>query len=513
MYRPGVVAVSMASLLWLGACTGTGEPTSDQTSRGASLDAELGNDFSGNYLWVHGLRSVASDAKYPCLNEVTACLALDKFGKSEALADLCPSIDTPEGTWTFEHGLYLDKDCTQPLANLKCIVNQGATLAPGHNRNPVECLTDNALTDFKVCIYDPVTKAGFGSCNPVSCVFTNNNLAENSVSAFKVDSATGGLTGVAGSPFATGGEGYPYGLYGANRVVAQLGKYLYASNNNSGTIAAFAIDPFTCSLTPVAGSPFAAEPYSSGLSLAPTADGRYLYAGTAARVFAYAVAPDGTLSPLAIPTYPLPGAADGMKVSPDGRVLAIGTLDAGVTMFAIAADGSLAPVGGSPFAVDPRGTATGLDINCASDLLFVAENETPPLVDVFAIAGDGSLSPAGGTAYTFPGGSNSNVAVLSPDDRFLFVSNQNSATVTVASVGAGGSLTAVAGSPFAVGASEPAGMATDATGQFLYVASWYGTVAGFSVGYDGSLNLVPGSPFATPGSPMSLTVFPPKSCK
>ncbi len=513
MYRPGVVAVSMASLLWLGACTGTGEPTSDQTSRGASLDAELGNDFSGNYLWVHGLRSVASDAKYPCLNEVTACLALDKVGKSEALADLCPSIDTPEGTWTFEHGLFADKDCTQPLANLKCIVNQGATLAPGHNRNPVECLTDNALNDFKVCIYDPATKAGFGSCNPVSCVYTNNDATPNSVSAFKVDNATGSLTAAAGSPFAAAGNGSPGGLYGSNRVVAQLGRYLYASNATSGTISAFAIDPFTCSLTPVAASPFPAEPFSWGVSLATTPDGKYLDAGTAARVFAYAVAPDGSLSPLAPPTYTLSGPTDGMKVSPDGRFLAIGTLNVGMTVFAIAADGSLAPVAGSPFAVDPRGTATGVDINCASNLLFVAENYSPPLVDVFAIADDGSLSPSGGTAYTFPGGLNSNVAVLSPDDRFLFVSNQSSKTITVASVGAGGSLTAVAGSPFAAGVYEPAGMATDAAGQFLYAASWYGTVAGFSVGYDGSLNPVPGSPFASPGYPMSLTVFPPKSCK
>ena len=163
MYRPGVVATSLASLFLLGACQGTAERAADQASSGASLNADLGNDFSGNYLWVHGTRSVAVDAKYPCLNEVTACLALDASGKSEALMDLCPSIDTPEGTWTFEYALYADK-CGTPLANVACVIAEGATLAPGANHNQVQCLTTNAQTDFQVCLYDPVTKAGFGHC-------------------------------------------------------------------------------------------------------------------------------------------------------------------------------------------------------------------------------------------------------------------------------------------------------------------------------------------------------------
>src|SRR2546429_5344585 len=48
---------------------------------------------------------------------------------------------------------------------------------------------------------------------------------------------------------------------------------------------------------------------------------------------------------------------------------------------------------------------------------------------------------------------NSNVAVLSSDDHFLFVTNQISATVTALAVNATtGALTLVAGSPFAIGA-------------------------------------------------------------
>jgi 6-phosphogluconolactonase (cycloisomerase 2 family) len=499
----------MAAVLMLGACMEEQAPP-QVPARGASLNADLGNDFSGNYLWVHGVRSQAADAKYPCLNEVTACLALDASGQSEALFDLCPSIDTPEGTWRFEYALYTD-ECRTPLANVRCVVEEGEQLAPGENHDLVECLTDNAVKDFRVCLYDPATGAGFGACNPVSCVYANNNPAgPNSVTAFKAN-ADGSLTEVAGSPFPTGGDGSGDGFYAANRILAQLGTYLYASNSASGTIAAFAIDPSTCALGAVEGSPFPAEPYPEGLSLASAPDGAYLYAGGGTQLLAYAVAPSGALSPLA--TYPLDSPADGMKVSPDGRFVAVANFYANrISMFGIGADGSLAPVPGSPFAADPAGAAAGVEINCSSDLLFLAEaNGSTTLVDVFAIASDGSLSPPLGTLYSLPPGVNSNVAVLSPDEAYLFVSNQFSDTITVAAAGAGGSLTAVPGSPFAA-PGVPCGMATDAAGTFLYAAAAAGRVLGFGVGGDGTLAPVPGSPFPVPYPIESLAVFPPKTC-
>jgi 6-phosphogluconolactonase (cycloisomerase 2 family) len=66
-----------------------------------------------------------------------------------------------------------------------------------------------------------------------------------------------------------------------------------------------------------------------------------------------------------------------------------------------------------------------------------------------------STAPAAGP------GSNSIVAILSPNDQFLFVSNQGDGLITVFSVNTG-ALTAITGSPFAAGGGgTPAGMATD----------------------------------------------------
>ena len=100
-----------------------------------------------------------------------------------------------------------------------------------------------------------------------------------------------------------------------------------------------------------------------------------------------------------------------------------------------------------------------------------------------------------GSPFSGPG-LNSNVAVLSPDDTKLFVSNQASNTVTVFSVDGSGALTVAPGSPFAApGSLDPSGMATDQAGTFLYSAAHNNQINGFSIAPNGALTSVPGSPF------------------
>jgi hypothetical protein len=88
------------------------------------------------------------------------------------------------------------------------------------------------------------------------------------------------------------------------------------------------------------------------------------------------------------------------------------------------------------------------------------------------------------------------VVLLSPDDQHLFGSNQLSDSVTAFDVAADGSLSLVAGSPFAVGASTPAGLATNAAGTLLYTANDDASLSVFSIADDGALVPAPG-PFST----------------
>jgi DNA-binding beta-propeller fold protein YncE len=138
-------------------------------------------------------------------------------------------------------------------------------------------------------------------------------------------------------------------------------------------------------------------------------------------------------------------------------------------------------------------------------------------VSVARIASNGALSPITGSPFTFASGSNSNVAVLSPDNQHLFVSNQFSngfeGTITSLDVASGGGLTLETGSPFAnPGGFAPSGMGTNREGTLLYVANADNAVTGFRIDSDGGLSPVLGSPFPTGGAGFlaSLTVFPTK---
>src|SRR5712692_5008509 len=79
------------------------------------------------------------------------------------------------------------------------------------------------------------------------------NAGSNNVSAYTIDSTTGVLSPVPGSPFAAGSE--PLSV-----AVDPSGKFAYVVNGNviPGSVSAYTIDSATGALSPITGSPFAA---------------------------------------------------------------------------------------------------------------------------------------------------------------------------------------------------------------------------------------------------------------
>jgi 6-phosphogluconolactonase len=345
-------------------------------------------------------------------------------------------------------------------------------------------------------------------------VYTNDNASPNTVSAFSIG-AQGTLTKV--GTFPTGGIGGGT-LAGSNRIVPTIARNLiYATNGGSNDISAFSIDRSTGALSSLGPPVPTGGLDGQGVALAVTPDGQFLYAASCCgsnTISAFSIGSDGTLTPIGSPIS-AGGQPDGIKVSPDGRFLAVGLIrliGKGVDMFSIGPGGALTLVSGSPF---PVAGAPYVDINCNSNLLFAGHASFGPTkVSVFSIASDGTLSEIANSPFIF-GGTNSNVVVLSPDDQHLFVSNQTSNTITSLEVGSGGSLTQV-GSPFGnLGGSMPSGMATNRAGTFIYTANFNAVVTGFGIAENGALTSVPGSPFATGGTAglQSLAVFPPKTCE
>jgi 6-phosphogluconolactonase len=347
-------------------------------------------------------------------------------------------------------------------------------------------------------------------------VYANNDRIPNSISAFSA-AADGALSPVAGSPFPTGGNGAFGGAVAPNRITV-VRDFVYAANAGTNTVSGFGINSATGVLTPVPGSPFITGGVAGGIgmSLTATPDDKFLIAanGLSRTITVYSIAANGALSQVA--GSPFASGAGGLllnaKATADGKFLAVSSA-ADISTFSISAAGGLTPAPGSPL---PDSGAAGIDCNCASTQLYVAlSGGAFSTVDVFDISLSGALSRIAGSPFTGPG-VNSNVPLLSRDDSDLFVSDQGSNAVTVFNVAANGSLTVAPGSPFPVpDAVYPSGMATNQAGTLLYTAAFNNLINGFSIAANGALTPVPGSPFSNgfPGEGLlSLTVFPPKSC-
>ena len=353
-----------------------------------------------------------------------------------------------------------------------------------------------------------------------SFVYTDNNVVgPNSVTAFSV-AGNGGLTNI--GTFATGGSGLGGFAFASNRArTCTVGNRLYVANDGSNSVSGFDINPVTGSLSLVPGSPFATGGAAggSGISLDCTPNGNFLINtnGGTNNITVFSIAANGALTPVGGSPFAAGGITPlGIKVAPSGQLLSV-TLPSSdaIGMFSIGANGALTPVLGSPFASPANGEAAGVDINCASTFLYAANaNLRGTSVDVFSIGPNGALTLVQ-TSNNPSVGDNSNVGVLSPNDQFLFVSNQFSDSVTVFDVAANGIISLVAGSPFGGTGGIPCGIATNAAGTFLFGANYdNSTVTSFSIAGNGALTLV-GS-FGTGQSALSglesLAVFPGKSC-
>jgi 6-phosphogluconolactonase (cycloisomerase 2 family) len=119
-------------------------------------------------------------------------------------------------------------------------------------------------------------------------------LATGQVAGFAITAPGGTLTPIPGSPFSSGNQ--PIAL-------ATVGKFLYVSNATDGTLSGFTIDSTNGVLTPIAGSPFAIP--AGAMTINP--GGNVLYASGAAGIYAFTInSTTGALT--AIPGSPFPSA-------------------------------------------------------------------------------------------------------------------------------------------------------------------------------------------------------------
>jgi 6-phosphogluconolactonase (cycloisomerase 2 family) len=343
-------------------------------------------------------------------------------------------------------------------------------------------------------------------------LFVNNQAAAgNSIASYSV-AVDGTLTALTGSPIATGGRGANAACSSVNRLALNAGNnLLFVSNGGDQTISAFAIDPTSGALTAAAGSPFASGltlDACSGISLSATPDGRFLMASSNGQIKTFSIGAGGVLTSLSTAANSVAPNAS-MKISANGQLLAVSN-GASVSVFSINGDGSLTAVAGSPFAESGTGTLAGLDFSSTSGLLFGAEaSTTAGFADAWTIGANGVLSSVAGSPFSTTA-INSNIVLLSPNDSFLFASNQGSNSVSSYGVGVGGSLSSIGSFGSAASLHAPVGMATDRSGSLLYVADDTFGVAVFSISGAGSLSQLGDVAIANAGQVQGLVAYPPR---
>ena len=336
----------------------------------------------------------------------------------------------------------------------------------------------------------------------VGHVYVNDNTAgTNTIGAFDRH-ADGTLTPEAGSPFAAGGAGTGAGLAsqgalqispdgrfliaadaGSNQVsvlritgngslklvhdgvvpsggvlpvsIAIHGDLVYVANSGNGgsNYTGFRLRP-NGRLQPIAGSAVALPDGSQPGDVLFNGDGTKLVGtrvGTS-QIDSFTVGPGGLLT--AAPGSPFPAQGLGpfgsefRPTNPD-QLFVSNAHNAGagtgtVSAFSDSADGTLSPIGSSPFA-DLQTAPCWVEISHNGQFLFTV-NTGSGSISRYSIASGGALTLLGSTPVKASGGVGAVDARLSPDGRTLYVDESKAGAVGAFAVN-GGNLTELSGSP------------------------------------------------------------------
>ncbi len=300
----------------------------------------------------------------------------------------------------------------------------------------------------------------------------------------------------------------------AATVVSPVVGHVYVNDNTAGANTIGAFDRHSDgTLTPEAGSPFAAGGAGTGAGLASqgalqiSPDGRFLIATDAG---------SNQVSVLRI------GSGGSLKLVPGGVVSSRGVLPISVavhddlvyvanagnggsnyTGFRLGLNGRLAPISGSTIAL-PDGAQPGDVLFNGTGTKLAGTRVGTSLIDSFTVRHDGRLTAAPGSPFPAQrlGPFGSEFRPTNPDQ--LFVSNAHAGagagTVSAFSDSSDGTLSPIGSSPFADSQTAPCWVEITHDGQFLFtVNTASGTISRYSIAAGGALTLLGSTPVGATG--------------
>jgi 6-phosphogluconolactonase (cycloisomerase 2 family) len=343
-------------------------------------------------------------------------------------------------------------------------------------------------------------------------VYVNDNtVGTNTVAGFARRS-DGTMTPFAGSPFSAGGAGTGtiVGSQGALQVSGD-GRYLLAVDAGSNQISVLRIRP-DGSLREAEGSPFASggiEPVSIAVhgDLVYVANEGNGVSGS--NYTGFTLNAGGHLTPISQSTFALPGTANPGDILFNSTGSNLVGIEVGTTIpstflidsFVVGHDGRLTPANGSPFPAQAAGPF-GSEFSPANPAHLYVSNAHGGAgngsVSAFSVGHDGTVASIGGSPYA-DGRTAPCWVEISHDGRYLFTVNTGSTDISSYAIGTDGSLSLLGTTAFSSGTGiRPFDARLDPTGSDLYVVdAAIHAVSAFSVN-GGALTELPASPFGLP---------------
>jgi 6-phosphogluconolactonase (cycloisomerase 2 family) len=168
--------------------------------------------------------------------------------------------------------------------------------------------------------------------------------------------------------------------------------------------------------------------------------------------------------------------------------------------------GHLSAVPGSPFPTqaNPQAiTVTSIGNSSAFTVFVYVANGALGSVSGFRANADGSLTELAGSPFA----AGANISWVAGRGSFIYASDAGNNAIVGLAAQANGSLTPVSGSPFAAG-SQPGAISPGDFDRFLYVVNrGSNTVSGYTVDFNlGTLTPIAGSTFSTGTNPVYVAV-------
>ena len=327
------------------------------------------------------------------------------------------------------------------------------------------------------------TEVAAAASDVVGHVYVNDNTAgTNTIGAFD-QHADGTLTPMSSSPFAAGGAGTGaiLGSQGSLQITAD-GRYLLAADAGSNEISVLRVRK-NGTLTSTQGSPVSSggvEPVSiavNGKLVYVANEGN----GTSGSNYTgFRLSGGGHLKPLAGSTIPLPATANPGDIlfNSTGTNLVgieVGTTDRStflIDSFTVGRDGLPTPAAGSPFPAEAAGPFGSEFSPTEPGHLYVSNAHAGAgngSVSAFSVSQNGSLNPIGDSPY-FNGQTAPCWVEISHDGNNLFAVNTGSASISGYRIRDDGSLELLTTTPFQSGLGiAPFDARLDPSGEHLYV--------------------------------------------